>query len=86
MKQRPDSLTVVFLPASADQNITTLSSLKVSQALEMLCPEIILEIRPNTRINVIAVDTRNGQTSRALLSLTNLCGMTVKVTSPFPVL
>lgn len=57
MNQRPDSLTVVFASASADKNITALSSLKILQALEMQCLECILEIRYNTRINVIAVDT-----------------------------
>lgn len=82
MSQGPDSLTVVFEPASADQNIETLSSLTILQAFELLWPECILEIMYNTRISVIAVETRNGQTSRALIYCTNLCGMAVNAYEP----
>lgn len=79
-----DGLTVIFVSAVANQLITTLSSLKLSLALEQLCPECIHEIRPNTRLNLIAVDTRNGETTRKLLACTELCGLKVRAYQPVP--
>ncbi|KAG0410166.1 hypothetical protein HPB47_012720 [Ixodes persulcatus] len=73
-----EGLTVIFVPAAEDNLITSLSSLKVSDALNLLCPECIIEIRYNRRLNLIAVDTRNGQTTRALLDCKKLCGIPVK--------
>lgn len=55
------------------------ANLKVSLALELLCSECFLEIRYNTRNNVTAVDTRNGQRSRALVFF---CGMVVRAHEP----
>lgn len=76
--------TVIFSPAHPNILITKLSSLKVSRALELLCPECIMEVRFNYRLNLIAVDTRNSQTSGTLLKCTELCGIPVKVYSAFP--
>ncbi|KAG0421554.1 hypothetical protein HPB47_002560 [Ixodes persulcatus] len=46
---------------------------------EKMFPECILEIRLNNRLNLIAVDVRNGQTTRGLLRCTVLCGIKAKV-------
>ncbi|KAG0419587.1 hypothetical protein HPB47_004005 [Ixodes persulcatus] len=77
-------LTVIFVPAVENQKITAISSLKLSVALEQMCPECIQEIRPNSRLNLIAVDTRNGQTTRALLACTQICGLKVRAYEPVP--
>ncbi|KAG0413463.1 hypothetical protein HPB47_009385 [Ixodes persulcatus] len=77
-------LTVVFVPAVENQKITAISSLKLSVALEQMCPECIHEIRPNSRLNLIAVDTQNGQTTRALLACTHICGLRVGAYEPVP--
>lgn len=77
-----ESLTVIFTSNKPDQIITTLGSLKISQALEKLCPECIIEVRVNDRLNVIAVDTRNGQTTRTLLNCTSICGLKVTAYEP----
>ncbi|KAG0436899.1 hypothetical protein HPB47_017709 [Ixodes persulcatus] len=77
-------LTVIFVPAVENQKITAISSLKLSVALEQLCPECIHEIRPNSRLNLIAVDTRNGQTTRALLACTQICSLKVRAYEPVP--
>ncbi|KAG0442878.1 hypothetical protein HPB47_015525 [Ixodes persulcatus] len=77
-------LTVIFVPAVENQKITAISSLKLSVALEQMCPECIHEIRPNSRLNLIAVDTRNGQTTRALLACTQICGLKVRAYEPVP--
>ncbi|CAN7991158.1 unnamed protein product, partial [Ixodes pacificus] len=79
-----EGLTVIFVPAAEDTLITSLSSLKVSDALNLLCPECIIEIRYNRRLNLIAVDTRNGQTTRALLDCKKLCGIPVRTYEPLP--
>ncbi|KAG0424322.1 hypothetical protein HPB47_028462 [Ixodes persulcatus] len=47
-------------------------------------PECILEIRFNNRLNLIAVDVRNGQTTRGLLRCTVLCGIKVRAYEPLP--
>lgn len=78
------NLTVIFATVNSNQRITSLSSLRVSQALEKLCPECIVQVRYNRRFDVIAVETRNGQTSGVLLRCTELCGMPVKVYEPLP--
>ncbi|KAG0437588.1 hypothetical protein HPB47_017374 [Ixodes persulcatus] len=75
----PEGLTVVFTPLEEGHVITSLSSLKLSLALEKMFPECILEIRFNNRLNLIAVDVRNGQTTRGLLRCTVLCGIKAKV-------
>lgn len=76
-----EGLTVVFVPLTTGQNISDLSSIKVSQALEKPHPECILEVRYYFRLDLIAVDTRNGMTTRALLSSTELCGVPIRAYS-----
>ncbi|KAG0419530.1 hypothetical protein HPB47_004038, partial [Ixodes persulcatus] len=56
--------------------------MRVSSELENHCPESMQVIRPNNRLNLIAVDTRNAQSTRSLLKLTSLCGVTVKSYEP----
>ncbi|KAG0436060.1 hypothetical protein HPB47_018167 [Ixodes persulcatus] len=73
-----EGLAVIFAATKPDQKLATLNSLRLSNALEKLCPECILQIRPNERLNVVAVDVRNGQTTRALLRCPELCGVSVR--------
>ncbi|KAG0417072.1 hypothetical protein HPB47_005903 [Ixodes persulcatus] len=73
-----EGLTVIFAATKPDQKLATLSSLRLSNALEKLCPECILQIRPNERHNVVAVDVRNGQTTRTLLRYPEHCGVSVR--------
>ncbi|KAM7298786.1 uncharacterized protein ISCGN_019355 [Ixodes scapularis] len=73
-----EGLTVIFVATKPDQKLATLSSLRLSNALEKLCPECILQIRPNERLNVVAFDVRNGQTTRTLLKCPKLCGVSVR--------
>ncbi|KAG0432767.1 hypothetical protein HPB47_020538 [Ixodes persulcatus] len=47
-------------------------------------PECIMEIRFNNSLNLIAVDLRNGQTTRGLLRCTVLCGIKVRAYEPLP--
>ncbi|KAG0413002.1 hypothetical protein HPB47_009848 [Ixodes persulcatus] len=75
---RTESLTVIFVPTKEGDRISSLSSLKLTDGLDLLCPECIVQIRPNERLNLIAVDVRNGFTTRTLLKCTRLCGLPVK--------
>ncbi|KAG0441614.1 hypothetical protein HPB47_015904 [Ixodes persulcatus] len=77
-----EGLTVVFAPADTETLITSLSNVKLSRALENSCPEGIHEVRFNSRLNVIAVDTRNGEATKTLLNLKALCGIPVMSYSP----
>lgn len=75
-------LTVLFVPVSPNHRITALSSIKVSETLEKLCPECITEVRYNFRLNLIAVDTRNGMSTNVLLKCSDLCGIQVRAYQP----
>lgn len=68
IKQEHEALRVVFTQACVNQNISDVSSLKMSQAFELLCPECIITSPYDTGINVIAAGTCNPLTSCALLS------------------
>ncbi|KAG0412943.1 hypothetical protein HPB47_009912 [Ixodes persulcatus] len=64
--------------------IASLNSLRLSNTLAKTFPECILEIRYNSRLNLVAVDVRNGQTTRGLLRCTELCGIKVRAYEPLP--
>ncbi|KAG0429186.1 hypothetical protein HPB47_023867 [Ixodes persulcatus] len=77
-----NSLTVVYAPTDSEKKLTSLSSLKVTQALEKISPECILQVRYNQRLNLIAVDVRNGHAAQVLMNNTFLCGIQVRPYSP----
>lgn len=75
-------LVVLFTPADRDVRIDTINSLRLTSTLETLVPSCVIEVRYNMRKNLLAIDTRNGQTTRTLLGLTKLCGMEVRAFEP----
>ncbi|KAG0431726.1 hypothetical protein HPB47_021513 [Ixodes persulcatus] len=75
-------LVVLFTPLNPDVSIDSIDSVRVSNTLETLVPSCVIEARFNRRKNLLAVDTRNGQTTRGLLSLTTLCGMKARAFEP----
>lgn len=75
-------LVVLFTPSDSNVAVKRFNSLKLSEALDSLSPSCILQIRVNTRRNIIAVDCRNSETSRALLRLTSLCGVPIRAFEP----
>ncbi|CAN8005203.1 unnamed protein product [Ixodes hexagonus] len=77
-------LTVIFIPTDPNINITKLNSTKLTKALEEKCDDCIVLIRPNTRLNLIAVDTRNTEATRSLLTVTSLCKLQVGAYEPGP--
>lgn len=65
-------VSAVFVPLRVRENVTELTSIKASAALEKQCPDCISEALYNFCLKLIAVDTRNGMTTRALLNFTEL--------------
>lgn len=59
---------MIFTPVTHDNKITHLNSFKVSQAVEKLYPECILEVRYTFCLYLIAGDTRKGMTTKTLLN------------------
>ncbi|KAG0410801.1 hypothetical protein HPB47_012076 [Ixodes persulcatus] len=71
----PAGSAVVQRTATRLQTLTALNSLKVSEVLEKLCQECIIQVRSNDRLNLIAVDVRNGQAAKSKLSTAMLCAV-----------
>lgn len=75
-------LTVIFTPDDQNTNIKSFNPIKLSDCLKANCPDGIYSIRPNSRLNVIAVDTRNLDTTSTLLRIKSLCGVPVSAYEP----
>ncbi|KAG0410536.1 hypothetical protein HPB47_012342, partial [Ixodes persulcatus] len=75
-------LVVVLTPVDGDVRIDFINSVHLTSTLEMLVPSCVIEVRYNRRKNLLAIDTRNGQTTRTLLGQTALCGMKVRAFEP----
>lgn len=76
-------LTVIFTPDDQKTNIKSFNPIKLSDRLKANCPDGIYSIRPNSRLNVIAVDTRNLDTTKTLLRIKSLfCGLPVSAYEP----
>lgn len=75
-------LVVIFQPTDPKILVKTFNAIKLTNALEANCPDGIINIRPNLRLNLLAVDTRNNETTSTLLRITQLCGVPVKVYEP----
>lgn len=82
--QQPPSvgLVVLFRPVDVNVSIRSINPLRLSGFLENEAPSCIVEVRVNSRKNILAVETRNGLTTRALLKLTSICGVPVRVYEP----
>lgn len=78
-------LTVIFSPIETSQ-VWKFNALKLSEKLEGFAPDGIMQIRLNKRLNLIAVDTRNTESTTALLAITSLCGAKVRAYEPRPVM
>ncbi|KAG0442838.1 hypothetical protein HPB47_015570 [Ixodes persulcatus] len=72
-------LTVVVKPADPSQIITKVNPLKLSEKLNDIAPDGVILIRPNYRLNLLAIDTRNTESKKTLLKMTTLCGMKITV-------
>ncbi|CAN7950859.1 unnamed protein product [Ixodes pacificus] len=77
-----DALTVVIKPVDGDHLITKVNPLKLREKLQGFAPDGVTEVRPNPRLNLLAVDTRNMESTKALLTITSIGGIPVRVYQP----
>ncbi|CAN7937988.1 unnamed protein product, partial [Ixodes hexagonus] len=77
-------LTVILKPKDATKPITKLNPLKLKDTFEGTAPDGVIMVRPNHRLNVLALDTRNIESTKALLKLTSLGGIAVYAYEPRP--
>lgn len=73
---------VIIKPSKADGVITRFNPLALKSGLESMAPDGVLQIRPNHRLNLLAVDTRNGDATARLLKLKTIQGISVQAYEP----
>lgn len=61
-----------------------LNPLKLNNHLDSIAPGGIIAIRPNYQLNLLALDTKNSESTKALLTLTSIAGIAVQVHGPQP--
>lgn len=81
-QQRPATNTILFVPAVPNGNMKRLNRQTVSVLLEALVPNEIVDIRVNTRKNVLAIDVTHAATLNTLRNVTDLNGMKVRCHIP----
>ncbi|KAM7295065.1 uncharacterized protein ISCGN_024570 [Ixodes scapularis] len=84
MTQAHPRLTVIIKPKDPVSMIATINPMKITEKLEMTAPDGVILVRPNRRLNVLAIDTRNTEATKALLGLTSLGGIPVIAYEPLP--
>lgn len=77
-QQRPATNTILFVPAVPNGNMKRLNRQTVSVLLEALVPNEIVDIRVNTRKNVLAIDVTHAAALNTLRNVTDLDGMKVR--------
>ncbi|KAG0438677.1 hypothetical protein HPB47_016923, partial [Ixodes persulcatus] len=79
MNRTDPHLTVIVRPKDPDKVIATINPKKIQEKLDMTAPDGVILVRPNRRLNVLAIDTRNRDATKALLALTTLDGIAVEL-------
>lgn len=75
-------LTVIVKPKDPSKQMKRLNPLHLNEHLDSIAPDGVISIRPNYRLNLLAVDTRNTESTKALLNLTSICGIAVHAYAP----
>ncbi|XP_040078499.1 uncharacterized protein LOC120850154 [Ixodes scapularis] len=75
-------LTVIFAPQDPTILLNKLNGLKLTEALNSHAPTEVGEIRCNKRLNILAVDTRNQESTASLLRIRKLVGIAVRAYEP----
>lgn len=70
-------LTVVLKPKDPEKIVTRFNPLQLKASFELVAPDGVLQLRPNHRLNLLAVDTRNIDSTACLLKITTLMGIAV---------
>lgn len=75
-------LTVVLKPTDPTNKISKLNALKLTETLQGFAPDGVIQIRPNHRLNILALDTRNVESTKALLLLKRIGTIEVQAYEP----
>ncbi|KAG0410822.1 hypothetical protein HPB47_012057 [Ixodes persulcatus] len=78
------SLTVIVKSMDPTKIITKLNPLFLKEKLDSLAPDGIIQIRPNYRLNLLALDTLNLESTKAILQLKNIGPLQVHTYEPTP--
>lgn len=78
----PVGRVAIITPWDGVTQVKLMDALKVSQELQALVPDGIRKVRLNLRLNLLAVDTNDIESTGKLLSLKKLCGVPVQVREP----
>ncbi|KAG0433648.1 hypothetical protein HPB47_019685 [Ixodes persulcatus] len=78
------NLTVIVKPMDPTKLITKLNPLVLKEKLDSLALDGIIQIRPNYRLNLLALDTRNLESTKAILQLKNIGPLQVHTYEPTP--
>ncbi|KAG0412021.1 hypothetical protein HPB47_010855 [Ixodes persulcatus] len=84
ISQPPPNLTIIVKPTDPTKLVTNLNPLVLKKKLEDAAPDGIIQIRPNYRLNLLALDTRNVESTKALLRLKSLGAVQVMTYEPPP--
>ncbi|XP_042149633.1 uncharacterized protein LOC121837861 [Ixodes scapularis] len=82
--QPTHNLVVIVKPTNPTTIITNMNPLALKQMLENLAPDGVVEIRPNYRLNLLAIDARNIESTKSLLQLKKLGTIQVQTYEPAP--
>lgn len=77
-------VVVVIKPIDSSKDITRYNPIAVKEGLETLAPDGVLQVRPNYRLNLLAIDTRNADATERLLKISSIAGVTVQAYEPRP--
>ncbi|KAH6930345.1 hypothetical protein HPB50_012995 [Hyalomma asiaticum] len=78
------NLTVIFKPRNPEHVVTRFNPLRLKAAFEAVAPDGVLQVRPNERLNLLAVDTRSVEASERLLKVTNIGEIALQAYEPRP--
>ncbi|KAG0424550.1 hypothetical protein HPB47_028232 [Ixodes persulcatus] len=77
-KDKKDVFVVKHGNVNQKTKLTSLSSLKLTEALKGICQASACQVRYNDRLTLIAVEVLNEQAAQALLKTTDLCRIPVR--------
>ncbi|KAG0430443.1 hypothetical protein HPB47_022686, partial [Ixodes persulcatus] len=79
-----ENRTVIAKPQDPTKLIAKLNPLTLSQELDSITPNGVIQIRPNYRLNLLAIDMRDNSSMKTILTLTILLGIKVQTYEAHP--
>ncbi|CAN7996510.1 unnamed protein product [Ixodes hexagonus] len=79
-----ENLTVIMKPIDTKKLIARLNPLTLSEMLDSIAPSGVIQIRPNYKLNLLAIDTRDSSSKKTILAKTILLRIKVQTYEPHP--